>query len=373
MHQSSADEALGYQVVVHGSTYVSGDAYDKMLRDAAPQTGGIKALVRSMKLHYNFWPAAPWPLDDALHPTSWVARQAARVVTDTAEGEPLFLTASFYAPHPPLFPPKQYFDHYLQAQLPEPARGDWVDWDSLSQRGRLGGTRVLLEGDQLRETQAGYFGLIEHLDAAVAPLIEAFKARSEKAGRPWLVIVTSDHGEMLGDHGYFRKCEAYEGAANVPMIIAGSEELGFQDGVRSREPVALEDILPTLAALAGVNVESADGVSLVPVLRGKTDDVRPWLHFEHAKCYSQPQAFHALTDGRMKYIWRPASGAEQLFDLEEDPKEEHDLSSDASHREELQRWRGLMIKRLASRPEGFSDGERLIPGRPYKPIQPGAG
>lgn len=136
--------------------------------------------------------------------------------------------------------------------------------------------------------------------------------------------------------------------------------------------VALEDILPTLAELAGVKPETGDGVSLVPVLRGREDEVRNRLHFEHAPCYSQPQAFHALTDGHMKYIWRPAAGTEQLFDLEEDPQEEHDLASDAAQREELQRWRGLMIQRLASRPEGFSDGERLIPGRRYKPVQPKA-
>jgi len=51
----------------------------------------------------------------------------------------------------------------------------------------------------------------------------------QSRGRPWIVIVTSDHGEMLGDHGYFRKCEPYEGSANIPMIIAGSEELVFMN------------------------------------------------------------------------------------------------------------------------------------------------
>ena len=45
--------------------------------------------------------------------------------------------------------------------------------------------------------------------------------------------------------------------------------------------------------------------------------IREWLHFEHAPCYSKAQAYHALTDGTHKYIWRPADGREQLFDLEQ--------------------------------------------------------
>ncbi len=373
MHQSVGAEGLGYQVDIGGSTYVTGDDYDRALRAAAPDTGGIKALVASLGLSYNHWQAAPWPLAEELHPTTWVARQARRVVEETPAEAPLFLTASFYAPHPPLFPPKQYYDAYLEQDLPEPARGDWVDWDAITPRGTHGGSRVLLEGERLRAAQAGYFGLIEHLDAEFAPLVAAFQARSEKAGRPWVIIVTSDHGEMLGDHGYFRKCEPYEGSANIPMIIAGSEELGFRAGQRSSQPVALEDILPTLTELAGAETPEVDGVSLVPVLRGERQEVRPWLHFEHSPIYSQPQGFHALTDGRMKYIWRPADGSDQLFDLDADPLEERDLAADADHREELQRWRGLMIERLAPRPEGFSDGERLIPSRRYQPVQPGVG
>jgi arylsulfatase A-like enzyme len=97
----------------------------------------------------------------------------------------------------------------------------------------------------------------------------------------------------------------------------------------------------------------------------------PWLHFEHATCYSKDQAFHGLTDGRFKYIWRPNDGREHLFDLEADPREERDLSADPSHRELVQQWRKRLVERLAPRPEGFSDGGRLIPGRPYPPLQAG--
>ena len=321
-------------------------------------------------MNFNLWPAQPWPLDDGLHPTAWIVRQARQAVNAAPAGQPLFLTASFYAPHPPLFPPKRLFDALLKKDLPRPAHGGWVDWSSLSPAGDKGGHRVLLEGEALRRAQAGYFGLLEHVDEQVGPLIADFKARSEKAGRPWVIVVTSDHGEMLGDNGFFRKCEPYEGAANIPLIIGGSTSLGLQRGARCERPACLEDILPTVLELAQINCpKSADGLSLVPVLRGAKHETRDWMHIEHAPCYSEAQAFHALTDGHFKYIWRPADGTEQLFNLDQDPHEERDLSKAVTGKATLEHWRQRLIQRLTGRPEGFTDGQRLIAGRPYPAVQ----
>jgi arylsulfatase A-like enzyme len=99
------------------------------------------------------------------------------------------------------------------------------------------------------------------------------------------------------------------------------------------------------------------GIDLTPVLPGKTQKVREWLHSEHAPCYSQAQAFHALTDGRFKYIWRPLDGSEQFFNLKKDPREEHDLAKMADSATRVQEWRARSIKLLANRPEGFSEGK----------------
>ena len=369
MHQVPRTEPHGYQTRVLSTTYADGDDYDKYLKKVSTHTEGLHKLIADLGVSRNGWEARPWPLADDQHPTAWVARQARGIVADSPAAKPLFLTASFVAPHPPLFPPERYFQNYSATSLPQPAHGDWVDWKSLSPKGDRNGHRVLLEGEPLRAAQAGYFGLIEQLDDEIAPLVEEFKTRSKKAGRPWLIWVISDHGEMLGDHGYFRKCEPFEGSANIPFLIAGSPELGFRPGQRCLQPVCLEDVMPTLLELAGAPLpEVLDGVSLVPVLRGENRVIRPWLHFEHAPCYSKAQAFHALTDGHFKYIWRPTDGMEHLFDLDNDLREEHDLSKHAAHRQTLETWRATLTKRLADRPEGFSDGNKLIPGRPYRPL-----
>ena len=372
MHQSPASKSCGYQKRILGSTYVVNDEYDKFLKGSSPETGGIRKLVEDLGVTYNHWQAKPWPLANSLHPTEWVVSQSCKVVKETDTNKPLFLTTSFYAPHPPLFPPKKFFDSYLKQEPPGTAHGDWVDWKALSPKGDRTGHRVLLEGEILRAAQAGYFGLIEHLDEQISLLISDFKARSEKTGRSWVIVVISDHGEILGDHGYFRKCEPYEGSANITCISCVSPPLRFKAGLRIKQPVCLEDIMPTLLALAGTKSSTqVDSVNLVPILRGQKQLIREWLHFEHAPCYSQEQAFHALTDGCFKYIWRPINGKEQLFNLDKDFKEEHDLSNDETHSAILETWRTRLIQRLVNRPEGFSKNGKLISGCPYNALNEG--
>ena len=156
------------------------------------------------------------------------------------------------------------------------------------------------------------------------------------------------------------------------MIFTASPEVGIKPGRCVNQPACLEDIMPTLLALAGLQPPSRfDGVDLTPTLRGKEQTLRPWLHFEHAPCYSKPQAYHAMTDGRYKYIWRPTDGSEQLFDLDNDPTERKNLAAQKASAELLATWRGRMIKRLTPRPEGFVQNGKLIAGRPYKPLNAG--
>lgn len=371
MHQEGN---CGYQKSILGSTYVNNDDYDKFLKQNSPQGEGIGKVITKLGVTCNWWQAKPWPLEDKLHPNEWIIGQSRDVIAKAQAQRPLFLTTSFYAPHPPLFPPREYFDACAKRNLPPIAHGDWVDWKTLTPTGKGEANRVLLEGQVLRDAQAGYFGLIDHIDAQIGSLISEFKARSEKAGRSWVIVFTTDHGEMLGDHGYFRKCEPYEGSANIPMILCASEDLGFKAGLTVNQPVCLEDLMPTLLALAGAPCPSvADGVNLVPTLRGESRQIREWLHFEHSPCYSLAQAFQALTDGHFKYIWRTADGSEQLFDLDKDPTELHDLAADPGHARELETWRARMVDRLKDRPEGFVKDGKLIAGRPYNALNAGRG
>jgi arylsulfatase A-like enzyme len=179
------------------------------------------------------------------------------------------------------------------------------------------------------------------------------------------VMLVSDHGEMLGDHHLWRKTVPYEPSARIPFLLRAPERFGIRPMTVVDRPVGLEDVMPTLLDLAGVEVPgSVEGRSVLPLARGEEASWRGHIHIEHAPMHQ------ALTDGREKYIWFVRDGAEQLFDLAADPREMHELSRERPDR--LAHWRALMVRELAGRPEGFSDGGRLVPGRPYAAVLPRA-
>jgi arylsulfatase A-like enzyme len=366
MHQYPYEEGYGFQDRTDASCYVENDAYFKALETAFPGQGGVKG----HGLSNNGWTAKSWHFPDPWHPTSWIATRTRDQIRGASDDRPHFITASFYAPHPPFLPPAFYFERYLRLDLPGTAIGDWAEPPDGNSRGcRVDSNRVVLEGEALRSAQAGYFGLINHIDDQVYSILFEFTRKAAARGRPWIVIFTSDHGEMLGDHYLFRKCEPYEGSARVPFLIQGSRELGFQSGATHRGPVCLEDLAPTITELAGAEApDDMDGGSLVPILRGETSPVRRVLHCEHNAGYDLNQAFHMLTNGRQKFIWRPYTGREELFDLDTDPLECRNLAGSSGHQNDLKIWRRRMVDQLADRPEGFSDGENLITGCDYSDL-----
>lgn len=121
--------------------------------------------------------------------------------------------------------------------------------------------------------------------------------------------------------------------------------------------------MPTFLDLADAPIpDTVEGKSMLPLLRGETENWREYYHGEHSPCYHPENANQYLTDGKWKYIWNPITGEEQLFNMTNDPLECIELSENAGHRETLELWRGRMVQELAPRNEGLSDGKKLIPG-----------
>ena len=302
-------------------------------------------------------------MPEAFHQTNWTVNEALEFLRKRDPSCPFFLTISFLAPHPPLVPPAPYMERYLRTELPEPVIGDWAEPPENDGLGMgQSASRVHLQGDALRSARAAYYGLINHIDDQLNRLLNPVTGVTDDNT---LIVFTSDHGEMLGDHYVWRKSVPYESSARIPLLIRPPARMGLAPGAVVEQAVCLEDIMPTILSLAGIAPpETVEGVDLSPLMRGEPAGTRPYLHIEHAPLH------HTLTDGREKYIWFVADGGEQYFRLTEDPHELRDLAGKPQHAERVAYWRRLLVSELAGRPEGFSDGRALIPGVEYAPVVP---
>lgn len=305
----------------------------------------------------NSWHARPSTLPEELHNNTWVVTKGLEFLRKRDHSRPYFLNLSFHRPHPPIDPPRYYWDEYMQKTCEEIPIGDWADGHNKPAYG-LNIWEGKLSDERLRKMRLGYYAQIAHIDSQIGRLMRELRHIGEM---PDLIVFTSDHGEMLGDHHLFRKTYAYEGSAAVPLIIWQKNKM---QGIKEETPVVLQDLYATILSYAQIDKpENVDGADLMPLIEESGHLDRTWIHGEHSSCYSRDEAMQFMTDGKKKYIWFTHTSKEQLFDLEKDPYECHDLSGNTTFKEELEKWRRRMIDYLATRSEdGLSDGEKLMTG-----------
>jgi len=200
------------------------------------------------------------------------------------------------------------------------------------------------------------------MDEQVGRVIAALEERGELENT--LILFTADHGDMMGDNLLWRKCYAYEGSARIPMIIRWPKSLGIKTSRGKIIPqlVELRDVLPTFLDAADMNKPTEmDGMSMLDLIRGHTQQWRKVLDLEHAQTYWQGNSWVALTDGRYKYIYFTLTGEQHLFDLDIDPHEMNNLADDASRTELLTQWRKRMVEHLSIRGEPWiKDGDLAV-------------
>ena len=319
----------------------------------------------------------PWHLDERYHLTNWCVDRSLDFLSRRDPLKPFFLYVGFLQPHEPLVPPAFYFERYLRRRLPAPVFGDWC----APSRGTKPGLPVApwfteMTDDEMHEFRAAYYGCINHIDDQLGRLFNVLP-------RNTLVVFTSDHGEMLGDHRLIRKTRPFEGSARIPFVMNWPEAFGKARGLRrgmvTRRPVELMDVMPTLLDAAGAPIpEGVDGSSLLPLLRGEEDTFRDAVHGEMAVCGGAEDyggcrtGMQFLTDGRWKYAWEPGPGREYLFDLDADPQELRNLAALPAHDAERRRWRSRLVAELKGRPEGFvANDDLVVLGDQTKPCLPG--
>jgi len=148
------------------------------------------------------------------------------------------------------------------------------------------------------------------------------------------IIYSSDHGEMLGDHGLYTKSVAYEASLRVPLLVAGP---GIARHQVSKSLVELIDLNPTICELAGVPVlQNIDARSIVPVLRGDAETHR-------TETVSALRNFRCIRTATHKLI-ENYNDVTELYDLENDPSELHNIAQ--SERKIAQTLSGRLGRRF---------------------------
>lgn len=310
--------------------------------------------------------ARPWHLAESLHPTNWVVTQSIDFLRRRDPRKPFFLSMAFVRPHPPFDPPQAFLDMYTDLDLPEPVIGQWAQKDDPERNGLNPITyKGQVPSGRRRRAQAAYYALITHLDHQIGRFLQAM--HEYDVLRNTVIVFTSDHGELLGDHHLFRKAMPYEGSAKVPFILADpGGSLKMTPNQLKDQVIEIRDIMPTLLDAAGVSIpDTVDGCSLLPLVKGENVAWRRVIHGEHE---FKELSNHYVTDGMQKYIWFSQTGREQLFDLSRDPKETVDVSGDPKYQVALAGWRAQLATELYGREEGYSDGKQLIAGRPAQTL-----
>jgi arylsulfatase A-like enzyme len=278
----------------------------------------------------------------------WLSEQAA----------PWFAHVSFLSPHPPFIVPEPYNTVYdpddgpafrravsLDAEL---AVHPFLAWD-LRQRRKASfvpghrGQVVDWNEKELRQIRALYWGMVSETDAQLGRIWQALRAAG--AWEDTLIVLTSDHAEMLGDHFQLGKGGFHDGSYHIPLIIRDPRATGGA-GTRIESFTEAVDILPTLLDLLSAPEQPhLDGRSLAPFLDGKSPaGWRDAAHFEfdfrtimehgpeqHFGIGSRQCNLAAIRDRHFKYVHFGGGLPPLLFDLANDPDETTNVAADPAY------------------------------------------
>ena len=278
-----------------------------------------------------------------------VGHQAIRALHDIArqdDGRPFFAVASFTHPHDPYQARRQYWDLYDDADIPMPAvsaaavRGADPHGDRLGHMCDWGDATI--PDDDVRRARHGYYANVSYVDEWTGKLMDALRAL--ELADDTVVVLVSDHGDMLGERGHWYKMSFYEGSARVPFVIHAPGRL---QPARVAEPVSLVDFLPTMLDLAGVGedalVDKLPGASVLPLCDGSAPAAPRTVVGEYlGEGAVAPVVM--LRRGTLKFVHSPVD-PDQLYDLEADPGELVNVAGDPAHAAVLARFREEVAQR----------------------------
>jgi len=246
------------------------------------------------------------------------------------DGRPFAAVVGFVLPHCPFFAPKDLYDYYYErVEVPQPTEDEVAREPAAIRRFKeLRGISQPLPEERIRVARAAYYGMCEHFDSQVGKILGKLEATG--LARNTLVVYTSDHGEMAGEHGCWWKSNYYEGSVGVPLIASLPGVV--REGRRSEAVCNLMDLGPTMLDMAGADpLPASDGRSMWPALQG--DPQPDWPNETFAELLGgvgDPPSRMIRRDQWKLYKYHD-DHPPALFDLADDPSELNDLGRDPTH------------------------------------------
>ncbi|HEX3002972.1 MAG TPA: sulfatase-like hydrolase/transferase [Angustibacter sp.] len=317
----------------------SENAYHRWLQAAHPDVYE-QAMARSGE---GTWDTIP----TEAHFSRWIGNETIDFLQHSRRDDaPFFFIANFFDPHHGFGAPAEYVERYDAQQLPRPVTFDG-ELDTkppiqaeASKESYAGHAKGFLEytAEEVQDVRAAYYAMVTLVDDEVGRILDALEATGQADNT--IVVFTSDHGEMLGDHQLMLKGPfMYDCAVRVPLLVRWPGHA--RAGARVSELVQWIDLGPTFLEAAGAQIPARfQGRSLLRLLDGTESSWRDWAlcqYRDSGHAYDPPVYVTMLRHDRWKLVVHhgaPATARErsvELYDLEADPSELTNLWSDPAH------------------------------------------
>ncbi len=246
--------------------------------------------------------------------------------THANEEKPWVLFLSYLSPHYPLVAPEPYYQMYANQELDPPHDGDLetlLNHPALAEFLDFYNYRDHFDAKTAHKARAAYYGLCTFLDDNIGKVLTALRESGQADNTR--IIYTSDHGELLGDHGMWTKMSMYESSVGVPMIMKGA---GVPKGVVQETAVNLIDLHPTITESVGLPAHPDDadlpGTSLLTLANAPDRERVVFSEYHDGGCTN---GFYMVRSGDWKLIYYANNNPPQLFNLRTDPHEQNDLNN----------------------------------------------
>ena len=274
------------------------------------------------------------------HPTQWVGDRSVEFIEKAEGDKPLFLMASFIHPHPPFAPPAPWNKMYRTVSEDPYMPADRAEFEPFMSD-RFTKEKIGISRQDLTLLRNYYYSCISFVDYQISRIIKALKDKGLYDNT--VIMFSTDHGEMLGDHGIWGKHNcAYDEVWRIPMLISFPH--GEQAGKVRYDMMNSCDILPTCLEAASAEPIACDGVSV-------------YRETDRKYTFAEGEGFMAVTDGSAKYVHIRKRGKNgnivenyrEFTDLVGDPDEFENRIGHPECQGKLAELRGVLIDHVIDR------------------------